>query len=65
MSVQHYSSCEQCKYVDMLRGVHPMRCCHPEMRSSLPTSMVRAVGGLCGPGATKYQRKDGAKLQAA
>lgn len=65
MSLEGYRSCEHCKYVDMLRGVHPIRCCHPEMRSSLPTSLVRAAGGLCGPGATKYERKDGVTVQAA
>lgn len=39
--------CDCCRYVEHLRGVHPMRCKHPALKASLPCGVMRASTGAC------------------
>ena len=49
--------CDKCRWVDTLRGVHPMRCSEPSLRQSLPCQVMRAAAGHCGPGGGLWQRR--------
>lgn len=39
--MNQYHSCETCRHVNMIRGVHPVRCCHPTLNHSLPVVIMR------------------------
>lgn len=50
--------CDQCAHADLLRGVHPMRCRAPVLTRSLPATLMREDGGLCGPRATLWEPRE-------
>ena len=48
--------CDQCAHVDLVRGIHPMRCQHPDLQTSLPVQVMRA--GACGIDASLWSPKE-------